>query len=126
MPPARPATAAPRRQPRPAPRNRRPRVIARPPKLRVRWERVGRFGLLLVLVVVIGVYAEHTLSYFSTRAQADQQRAYVGRLAHENARLTREQKSLNDPATIVSDARALGMVRPNEQPFVITGSPSKP
>jgi cell division protein FtsB len=87
---------------------------------------VGRFGLLFVLVVVIGLYAEHTLTYFSTRAQADQQQAYVQRLAHQNAQLTREQKSLNDPATIVSDARALGMVRPNEQPFVITGSPSKP
>jgi cell division protein FtsB len=125
MPPARPATAPPRRQPRPAAR-RPPRVIARPPKLRVRWERVGRFGLLFVLVVVIGLYAEHTLTYFSTRAQADQQQAYVQRLAHQNAQLTREQKSLNDPATIVRDARALGMVRPNEQPFVITGSPSKP
>jgi cell division protein FtsB len=121
MPPARPATAAPRRHPRtPPPRPRR--VPLRAPKLRVRWERVGRFALLFMLAVVVGLYVEHTLSYFSTRAQADQQRAIVDRLAHQNAILARQQESLNDPITIVRDARALGMVRPNEQPYVITGS----
>jgi hypothetical protein len=97
-------------------------VALRAPKLHVRWERVGRFALLFVLAVVVGLYVEHTLSYFSTRAQADQQGAIVNRLAHENAILARKQTSLNDPITIVRDARALGMVRPNEQPYVITGS----
>jgi cell division protein FtsB len=100
------------------------RVIVRAPKLRVRWERVGRFGLLFVLAVVIGLYVEHTLSYVSTRAQADQQQAIVDRLARQDAALTREQKSLNNPATIINEARALGMVRAGEQPYVITGSPS--
>jgi cell division protein FtsB len=120
MPPARPATAQPRRQPRtPPPRPRR--VALRAPKLRVRWERVGRFALLFVLAVVVGLYVEHTLSYFSTRAQADDQLGIVDRLVHQNAALARQAKSLNDPATIVRDARALGMVRPGEQPYVITG-----
>ena len=96
MPPARPATAAPRRHPRPAPR-KRPRLVARPPKLRVRWERVGRIGLLVVLTVVVGLYVEHTLSYFATHAQADRQQAIVTQLARQNAQLTREEKSLNDP-----------------------------
>jgi cell division protein FtsB len=123
MPPARPATAAPRRQPRP-PQRKRPRLIAPSTRLRVRWERVGRVGLLIVLAVVVGLYVEHTLSYFSTRSQANQQQAVVNRLAHENAQLTRRERSLNDPATIVSEARALGMVRPNERPYVITGKAS--
>ena len=122
MPPARHATA-PRRQPRP-PQRKRPRLIAPSTRLRVRWERVGRVGLLIVLAVVVGLYVEHTLSYFSTRAQANQQQAIVSRLAHENARLTRREHSLNSPATIVSEARALGMVRPDERPYVITGKPS--
>jgi cell division protein FtsB len=90
----------------------------------VRWERVGRVGLLVVLAVVVGLYVEHTLSYFSTRAQATQQQAIVNRLAHQNAGLARETKSLNNPETIVSEARALGMVRPNERPYVIIGKPS--
>ena len=120
MPPARPATAAPRRHPRPAPR-KRPRLIARPPKLRVRWERAGRIGLLVVLAIVVGLYVEHTLSYFATRSQADQQQAIVTKLTGQNARLAKEEKALRSPATIVSQARALGMVRPNERPYVITG-----
>jgi cell division protein FtsB len=88
----------------------------------VRWERVGRIGLLVVLAVVVGLYVEHTLSYLSTRAQADQQQAIVQSLTRQNARLRQEQKSLNDPATIIRDARALGMVRPGERPYVIIGS----
>jgi cell division protein FtsB len=120
MPPARPATAAPRRNPRPAPR-KRPRVVAKPPLLRVRWERVGRIGLLVVLTVVVGLYVEHTLSYFATRSQAQQQRAVVTRLTRQNAALTKEEKALNSTSMIISQARALGMVRPNERPYVITG-----
>jgi cell division protein FtsB len=120
---ARPATAVPRRQPRPAPRPKAPhRVITRAPKLRVRWERVGRIGLLFVLAVVIGLYVEHTLSYFATSSQADRQQAVVDRLARQNAALSDQAKSLTNPSTIVNDARALGMVRPGEQAYVVTGS----
>jgi cell division protein FtsB len=122
MPPARPATAAPRRHPRPAPR-KPPRLIARPPKLRVRWERVGRVGLLVVLTVVVVLYVEHTLSYVSTRAQANRQQAVVTKLTRQNAQLAKEAKALNTPSTIISQARALGMVRPNERPYVVTGQP---
>jgi len=92
--------------------------------VRVRWDRVGRVGLLVVLAVVIGLYAQHTLSYFSTRSQADQQQALAQNLARQNARLVKEEQSLNDPATIVHDARALGMVRPGERAYVVTGLPN--
>ncbi|MGI8712663.1 MAG: septum formation initiator family protein [Solirubrobacteraceae bacterium] len=98
-------------------------MALRAPKLRVRWERVGRFGLLLVLLVVVGLYAEHTLSLFATHSQAQQQKSIVDHLARQNGQLTRTLKSLNDPATIVRDARALGMVRPGEQSYAITGQP---
>jgi cell division protein FtsB len=100
-------------------------VAARAPRLRVRWDRAGRVGLLVVLAVVVGLYVQHTLSYLSTRAQANGQQAIVDSLARQNANLVRQQQSLGDPATIVSDARALGMVRPNERPYVITGLPGQ-
>jgi cell division protein FtsB len=93
--------------------------------VRVRWDRVGRVGLLVVLVVVAGLYVQQGLTYFSTRAQADQQLAIVHRLTRENAALVQEQHSLDDPATIARDARALGMVRTGERPYVITGLPSR-
>lgn len=75
----------------------------------------------MVFTVVIGLYVQHTLSYLSTRSQAQQQLAIVETLARQNRALVKEQKSLGDPATIVHDARVLGMVRPGERPYVITG-----
>jgi cell division protein FtsB len=93
--------------------------------VRVRWDRLGRIGLLVVLGVVLGLYAQHTLSYFATRSQADAQHAIVQQLARENHALEQQQRALNQPATIVRDARALGMVQQGERPYVITGLPAR-
>ncbi len=91
--------------------------------MRLRWDRLGRIGLLVVLAVVGGLYVQHALAYFSARSQADAQIAIVNRLTHENAQLLKEQKALNDPATIEAHARALGMVRQGERPYVVSGLP---
>lgn len=121
MPQARSATAAPRRRPeRPQPR----RVIYRGAAKRVRWDRVGRVALLVVLGAVAALYVQHTLEYLATRSQANQQTAIVRQLTRQNAALTREQNSLHNPATIERDARALGMVLPGERPYVVMGQPS--
>jgi cell division protein FtsB len=124
MPPARTATAAARRQTRPSPRPRR-RSGAHRKALRIRWERVGRVVLLIVLAVVLGLYVQQALAYLSVRSQADQQHSIVQRLLRQNAKLLRQQRSLNDPATIIRDARALGMIRPGERPYAITGLPGQ-
>jgi cell division protein FtsB len=90
---------------------------------RVRWDRVARVGLLVVLAVVVALYVKQGVSLLSTHSQAVQQEALVKRLARANAVLRREQRSLNDPAVIEQDARALGMVNPGERPYVVTGLP---
>ena len=59
----------------------------------------------------------------SSDSQAQQQLAIVHRLSRENAKLVQERNALNDPSTIERDARALGMVRPGEHPYVVTGLP---
>jgi cell division protein FtsL len=78
-------------------------------------------GLLVVLGVVGYLYVQHALSLLSTHAEAQRQRAIVQRLTHDNATLIKQQRSLGDPATIERYARALGMVRVSERPYVITG-----
>lgn len=78
-----------------------------------------------MLAVVIGLYAEHALSYLHARAQAEHQQAIVSRLQHQNRRLMSEARSLSDPSTIVTDARRLGMIRPGELPYVITPRPGR-
>ena len=82
-------------------------------------------GLLVVLAVVAGLYVQHALDLWQTHNQADAQSAIVHRLISENAILVREEQSLGNPATIVQDARALGMVRQGERPYAITGVPSR-
>lgn len=91
---------------------------------RVRWDRVGRVALLIVLCVVAGLYVQQALAYLSVRSQANHQRAIVQQLSRANAALRARQRSLNDPATILRDARALGMVRPGEHPYEVTGLPN--
>jgi cell division protein FtsB len=124
MSPARHATAAPRNQPRPTRTPSRPRKVpTRSPIDRVRWDRVGRVALLIVLLVVAGLYVEHALAYLSARSQANEQLSIVNRLRRENAALAQQQQALNDPTAIVRDARALGMVWQGERPYVVTGVP---
>jgi cell division protein FtsB len=121
MPQARSAASAARkaRAPRSTPLRPR-RVPAKPPLARVRWDRVGRVGLLVVLVVVGGLYLQHTLELLSSHARAQREVQIVRNLVKQNAALTREEQSLNDPATIQSEARALGMVHAGERPYVVT------
>ena len=121
MPPARSATAAPRRQTRTPPRPRR--VSRTAPLRRVRWDRVGRVGLLIVLTVVAGLYVKQAMAYLSVRSQSRQQEAIVHTLERQNAALAAQQRSLKSPAIVQREARALGMVRMGEHPYVITGLP---
>ena len=90
---------------------------------RVRWDRVGRVGLLIVLCVVAGLYVQQALTYLSVRSQANHQRAIVRQLTRSNTSLRAQQRSLNEPATILRDARSLGMVRVGEHPYEVTGLP---
>jgi cell division protein FtsB len=123
MPTARPATATPRRQTRARSRPAARAGAARRSPLRIRWDRVGRVVLLVVLVVVAGLYLQRGLALLAVHNQADQQRSIVQRLVRENAQLARQAAVLNNPAAIQRDARALGMVRPGERSYVVTGLP---
>jgi cell division protein FtsB len=122
MPPGRSATATPRRHTRTPPPPRR--VDRATPLRRVRWDRVGRVGLLVVLAVVAGLYVQQALAYLSVRGQSQQQRAIVRQLERQNAALAAAERSLRNPATVQREARALGMVRLGEHPYVITGLPN--
>jgi cell division protein FtsB len=76
---------------------------------------------LVVLVVVAGLYVQHIVEFFVTRANAATQHALVRRLASENAALRAQKASLQQPATIKRVARALGMVQSGERPYVVLG-----
>src|SRR5579859_3468904 len=80
------------------------RLVRRPPQARVRWDRVGRLALLVVLGIVAGLYVQHAMAYLAVRSQLQSQSATVSRLERSNAALERQQRQLNDPAWIILDA----------------------
>jgi cell division protein FtsB len=87
----------------------------------VRWDRIGRTALLIVLVVVAGLYVQHIAEYFVARSAAGEQHALVARLARENKSLRAQRAALQQPTTIKHYARQLGMVQSGERPYVILG-----
>jgi hypothetical protein len=116
MPLARPVAAPSRR------RAREPvGAVARRAAIRIRWDRVGRVGLLVTLAIVVCLYIEPALSILKTWRAERRQANVVHQLVQSNTVLERQVKSLSNPATIVADARALGMVRSGEKPYVILG-----
>jgi len=115
------AAAAP--QPRP-----RPRVVAGggARAAGIRWDRVGRVALLVVLVGIVMLYAGPARSYVDARREAGVRRAELAKLQRENARLRARKAELGRPAALEREARRLGMVRPGERPYVLQGLPKGP
>lgn len=79
--------------------------------------------LVVVLAVLFGLYLQQGLTFLSARGQASEQKEIVRQLTLQRGALLRQQKALNDPATIERDARALGMIKSGERPYVVTGLP---
>ena len=80
--------------------------------------------MLCVFALVAVVLARGASSFLNTRAEANQQAAIVTVLQREHRQLLAQDAALRRPQTIVRDARALGMVRPGEQSFAVTGLPN--
>ena len=76
-----------------------------------------------MLTVVAGLYVKQAMAYLSVRSQSRQQQAIVRNLERQNANLAAQERSLKSPAIVQREARALGMVRMGEHPYVITGLP---
>ena len=84
--------------------------------------RVTYLILGVVLLAVVGLCAEHALSYVSTREQASQARATYVQLARQHRALEGQAHALTQSSAIVQRARALGMTRAGEQPYVVPSS----
>lgn len=85
----------------------------------IRWDRVSRFALLAVLLVIVLLYVSPTKHWLEQSATAGRQRDELRDLARENRELKRRARELRRPATLEREARRLGMVRKGERAFVI-------
>ena len=89
----------------------------------VRWDRVGRFALLFVAVLLIGLYVNPVRTYIATRQEAAAKRSEVAALQREHTALVRRARELRRPGAIEMEARRMGMVRRSERAYVVRGLP---
>jgi len=89
----------------------------------VRWDRLGRVAMLGLLVALLYLYLSAGIRMFSTWSEAHRNSAAVASLQREHEALVRAHASLARQATVEAQARKLGMVRPGEQPYIISGLP---
>jgi cell division protein FtsB len=89
----------------------------------IRWDRVARLSLLLVLLAVLASYLGPAADYLKTWKLAKQTRAEVQDLRRDNDALRTRARRLQDPRTIELEARRIGMARPGERVYVIKGLP---
>jgi cell division protein FtsB len=87
----------------------------------IRWDRVGRVALLLVLGLLVLLYIRPASSYVSTWRESKQRQAEVQRLERESARLRGRRAALRDNDALELEARRLGMVKPGERAYVVRG-----
>ena len=105
---------------RPAPR-RRP--AARRRASRIRWDRVGRIALTLVLAAVLYSYLNPAIDLVKTYTATSAARAEFHETLRENKRLHFRVQSAGDPIVVSRKARARGMVAAGETPIVVHGLP---
>jgi cell division protein FtsB len=102
----------------PAPR-RRP--AARRGGSRIRWDRVGRIALTLVLVAVLYSYLNPAIDFVKTYTATTAAKAEFHEVLRENRRLHNRVQSADDPIVIDRKARNQGMIATGETPIVVRG-----
>jgi len=90
---------------------------------RVRWDRIGRMALLFVGLLLIYLYINPLRTYRSTWQEAKTKRSEVSQLQREHDQLVRRQRVLRSPGSIETEARRLGMVKPDERAYIVRGLP---
>jgi prephenate dehydrogenase len=80
--------------------------------------------MLAVLAALLYLYLSAGIRMLSTWQQSHHDRATVAVMEHEHAALVRQREALGRLGTTEMQARRLGMTRPNERPYIISGLPS--
>ena len=91
----------------------------------IRWDRLGRWALIGVFVLVAYLYIGPALNWISTYQEAARQREQVAALRAENQRLRERKAELTAPGALEREARRLGMVKAGERAYVISGLPER-
>jgi cell division protein FtsB len=91
----------------------------------VRWDRVARVSLLVVLALIVASYVGPAAGYLEAWRLAKETRAEVTDLRRDNDRLRERARRLASSEAVELEARRAGMGRPGEQIYVIRGLPKE-
>ena len=97
------------------------RVRRRVGPSRIRWDRVGRVALVLVLFGVMVSYLNPLVNLLQAWQGSKASEQQLAQLKQEKAQLTEQLREVSSPATLEREARRLGMVRPGEHAYVVHG-----
>ncbi len=75
--------------------------------------------MVVVVAMVCWLGIKAGLALMAARAQAGQETSLVVSLQKQHSQLVAQEKALHQKATIMRDARQLGMVSTGERPFVV-------
>jgi cell division protein FtsB len=99
----------------------RRRVGRRVGPSRIRWDRLGRIALVLVLFGVMVSYLNPLVSLMQAWQGSKSSDAQLAQLKREKIELTGQLREVSSPATLEREARRLGMVKPGEHAYIVHG-----
>jgi cell division protein FtsB len=102
-------------------RGARRRVRRRVGPSRVRWDRIGRIALVLVLFAVMISYLNPLVNLLEAWQGSKSSDAQLAQLKREKVELAQRLREDSSPATLEREARRLGMVQPGEHAYVVHG-----
>jgi cell division protein FtsB len=88
---------------------------------RIRWDRVGRIALVLVLFGVMVSYLNPLVGVLEAWQGSKSSESQLAELKREKVQLTHQLREASSPATLEREARRLGMVKPGEHAYVVHG-----
>jgi cell division protein FtsB len=89
----------------------------------VRWDKVGRIAMLCVTVAIVYLYLSAGIRLFSAWGESKRDSAQVRVLERQNRALRQQRATLASSGTVQAEARRLGMIRPGEQAYMVSGLP---
>lgn len=89
----------------------------------IRWDRLSRVALLVLLGVILLMYISPAKHWWESTRTASAQSQELQHLEAENERLKERAATLRNPDTLELEARKLGMTRSDERAFVIENPP---
>jgi cell division protein FtsB len=97
------------------------RVRRRSGPSRIRWDRLGRIVLVLVLFLVLVSYLNPLVNLLQAWQGSKSSDAQLAQLKQERVELSHRLREVSSPAALEREARRLGMVQPGEHAYIVHG-----